>query len=1126
MTTAPAPPTSPESHSSDARAETRARAGEAREEIRDILDRATYDESTNRFNFASTDDASEFDAQQASLESLYAASAFSEPLQFGEFVGICYDQPDASLGKLYKEVDNQDRGYTTANEIVAVDGAGGEGGGNIVAEITAKVLKEEGEQTTLDDKEDDEVLQITREIVAKADQAIWDRKKLDDNDPDKLRAGATGTLAYFRKFKDKDGKMKAVYAIKGDAIIVGRKKQDKEVVRLGVEESLAAVKARAGHGYDTAQAHLIVNGMGQKFDRHGSQIEAYNDKPGEFHLDDANIGIIDLDEFDRFLITTDGVEKAIVDEHNNGELRESFVKVFKKRGTPKKTMSRIVKLAGNLKSDDQLGFVIENKESLVRDRTLALGKKAVRMVNGEAIDEKREHRRTELETRRDQLDAAVASFFNYHIGRGASGLEGAPERVMAARQAALEQSRAMQDASRKEQKKMQPDLEAAITLYAQLLEQEGNLSNWSPENIRKLRALDAQDVKLRLLAAEEKGILKGNMLEFMGRHKIITAVGGVAVGAVITLGGGLIIAGAGLGTGVALAGVAGTGVAFRGVRSYGTSISRRYAPTLTDKVEENYVPGSRFGNFLKRERSDNQFSNYLPAAVLGAFAAFAGAVGTAGNVLNHKQETLLEHGTFGALLVGGLLLVGRRGMQLRAEGQKETIANMGDAEKAQFIAGNMQEMVKEDLRIRNRALVYTALAVVVGAGMAEYLNHSFSGGNHASVEAPHADRPQVTKPSASANPTSYPTSYPETSPGPSASATTPTTVPSSAAPIPSASVPPAEVPPITIPAEAPDMGISDHAMNMDKALDAVADNRAATTVTSGEGVYNQIDNLIKATPAFKDTNLSADQYREVMMRAGPELQNLKFANGESVVYAVKNAAGSVQAYGFSSATNVPTAANEVLLRHIAEVQGLAVTHDPSAASHLLDNVDFSNAAEQTQVSNSSQLENLYPKMAELRGLGVTNNDYAAITQRLEAQGFDFPANGHLSHDQLEQVVQAAAEQKGVNLQVLHDLVVVNGGSIDTLFNNIPKEALTIKGGGLFAEALQQIPQLQPLGIDFTNPATITEIASRVNGVRPGFLTHTSGNWTFASDGRLTPESFRQILEAARPGIRSAYGLAS
>ncbi|HSX28019.1 MAG TPA: hypothetical protein VLF60_01060 [Candidatus Saccharimonadales bacterium] len=922
------------------------------------------------------------------------------------------------------------------------------------------------------------------EGMQKVDEELYRKKEAGD-----IHKGSSTVGGLIKFCTDKQGKQYAVVGGAGDIIITRTfndvdpddpTKTVRRTVRLNPEESVSANDVRTGKSttYDPnpRKVNTVYNSWSGRYAEYAEGVGPAGpvDIRQGFH-----IVTVDVEPGDEFAICTDGVEGAANDPADlvnwaDGRVSPAYCEIMEDPTTTPEEKAKalsdaekrlVTKRGVAGKGDDELNIIAKIEAvATPRPGTLELSTTAIRKLvafGGEKLTDQREKRGGELQLRREKLDKeTLASGIQFRL---------TPE-ALSARKEALEIGVRMQRASRKEQRALQAEFDEKVTAYQDaLISLPKGTDNWSPEFIHTLRSLDAKETRLQIL--EQTG-LKGAALEYMGKHKIKTAVGAAAVSLVLTGGIGFIGAAAGGAAAASLATAGGT-AALRAVRGYSTAISRRYAPGRMER---------------EGTQSEDQ-SKALKTLALGGAALVASVTN-----MELGGSKLLS-----MLLAGGGIGAGVAGVMpwVRDRSYRPSVEVMTNSERAAFIAGGVSEMLKEDNRTRKRALGFTAVSVIAGAAAAEYLHGAFSGGHH-SVSS-HEVRAPKTSPSPTGTPSSHPT-------GPSAP-----DVPSHpVAPTPGNSAP------------APGKSL-----DMDKALSDIKTHSPAGEITRDEGFYDHIDRLVKASPAFKNTNLTPDQYREVMLRSGKELSRMKFANGQSIAYAV-HSGGHIQAYGFNSVGQLPPAANEVVMRHLAEVQGLRVSNDPAASAHLLDQVSFGNAVEHAPVHSDTELaQNLYPKMSQLNALGVTNNDYAALTQQLHNNGFTFPANGQLTQAQLEQIVSTAATQKHIDLQAMHNLVVTSPDhSVDSLFSNLPKELVAHQANASFGETLQKIPQLQPLGLDLTDPATVNNVAQKLQQSQPGLVKLEGQTWVFAHTGKLNTTSFQAILKAVSPKVHQQYALAS
>lgn len=198
---------------------------------------------------------------------------------------------------------DQDRGIVDENGIAIVcDGMGSETGGE-TAEIVVSNLYEHVSSGQLNGMaEDDAVIHIEGVLIG-ANSAV--AKKLASGE---LQAGSGTTLGAIIPFIDNEGRQKAAVIGVGDTPVM-RARGD-TVTKLTEEETVAAKGFSETGEYDESKAHVITN--------------AFDGRPGYLNLDGDNVTVIDVEDGDRFVVTSDGIEELYSDPSSYPATSEKF----------------------------------------------------------------------------------------------------------------------------------------------------------------------------------------------------------------------------------------------------------------------------------------------------------------------------------------------------------------------------------------------------------------------------------------------------------------------------------------------------------------------------------------------------------------------------------------------------------------------------------------------------------------------------------------------------------------------------------------------------------------------------------------------------------------------------------
>lgn len=236
---------------------------------------------------------------------------------------------------------DQDRGIFDNDGIAIVcDGMGSVTGAE-AADTVAGSLYERVNNGQLDGKTDQEAAEHVAIALAAANNQVATKLGNGELEPD-----SGSTLGAVLPFTDSEGRQRAVIVGVGDTPVMLAR--GSTLTKLTLEETVAAEVFEATGKYGE-KANVITN--------------VFNGDPEELSLASHNIRVIDVQDGDRFVVTSDGTEELYNDKFNYPEIREWFTNlVCDTTITPQRVATRLV-TKDVQKTDDRLVYVVEAQEN-------------------------------------------------------------------------------------------------------------------------------------------------------------------------------------------------------------------------------------------------------------------------------------------------------------------------------------------------------------------------------------------------------------------------------------------------------------------------------------------------------------------------------------------------------------------------------------------------------------------------------------------------------------------------------------------------------------------------------------------------------------------------------------------
>lgn len=241
---------------------------------------------------------------------------------------------------------DQDRGFVTPDgkQAIVADGMGDQSGG-LAAQLICQTVHEQLLATDFDGKTEKQVQSLLSHSIHRAQ-----RRMMRAVDSFHLSEDAGATLAGVIQFTNKAGRNRAAIIGIGDAFV--QRVRAGKVERLTVEETMAGLLF----------PHIGV--FNEQFAQHLGK-KVFSSHHEEVKIEDHNITFVDVEEGDRFIIGTDGIEELYTDPANYPDIPESYHALMSKPKEKivdhlKKMASRPTKSPGGFtKPDDRLVFIID-----------------------------------------------------------------------------------------------------------------------------------------------------------------------------------------------------------------------------------------------------------------------------------------------------------------------------------------------------------------------------------------------------------------------------------------------------------------------------------------------------------------------------------------------------------------------------------------------------------------------------------------------------------------------------------------------------------------------------------------------------------------------------------------------